>query len=131
MGNRENDLLLKGKFSVLIVEDDVYSIKLLHVYLKNITSNLYDAKTASDAIEIMHTRTIDMVLLDLKLPDKNGVELLQEIKTAFPSTIVIGQSGSYRDIDITEMEKAGSDDFIEKPVSQEIFKTVLAKFIQL
>lgn len=101
---------------VLIVEDEYINRELLKAYLENDYELLF-AETGAEALETIHARseTLSLVLLDLNLPDLNGLEILRRIKqdtelTRIPIIVLTSDTESE-----VESLNTGASDFISKP----------------
>jgi two-component system nitrogen regulation response regulator NtrX len=103
-------------FRILIVDDEK---KICHI-LKEIleTEGYYaaDVYNASDAIKKIRSKPWDLVLLDVKLPDTDGLKLLGTIKADHPQIAVVMISAFGTVAGAVEALKNGADDFIEKPL---------------
>lgn len=114
------------KHSILIVDDEPSVCFLLKEELSEL--KLYHVSTANDGVEamnILQTQPYDVVLLDVKMPRVNGIEVLKFIGEHFPSTAVIMLS-NYADVKTAiEATKLGAYDFISKPYNRdELLATV-------
>ena len=101
---------------ILIVEDDAQIRKFICYCLKN---NDYDYVTASngqDALRKVAIDNIDLVLLDLGLPDIDGVSIIQELRD-FSDIPIIVVSARDKDSDKAEALDLGADDYLTKPFS--------------
>jgi two-component system sensor histidine kinase EvgS len=79
---------------------------------------------------IKQDKTINIILMDLKMPVMNGFEATKEIKKIRPNTTIIAQTAYSTN---NEKEKAleyGCSEFISKPLDKEKVKTVLKKYIK-
>lgn len=110
---------------ILIVEDDKASADLLEYLLSEHCQNIYKAQDAITAIEILKSTPLNVIFTDIKLPDKNGFELMKEIKKFNPSIIVIAQSGFAMEDDIKTALSEGFDFYITKPISTHTIKKVI------
>ncbi|MBM3768379.1 MAG: response regulator [Acidobacteria bacterium] len=81
--------------SLLAVDDDPLSIDLVVDALKSLDVNIHRAGTAAQARELFARFKPQAVLLDLKLPDASGLELLEEFTQQVPATDVILLTGHY------------------------------------
>ncbi|MGC2413778.1 MAG: sigma-54 dependent transcriptional regulator [Stellaceae bacterium] len=100
---------------LLLVEDTGSILRLYHEVLARLEVELIDADTGAAALSILRETVPDVVLLDLELPDINGLEILRAIKTrGLPSTvIVVTAHGSVKTA--VEAMREGAYDFIVKP----------------
>lgn len=107
---------LKGKY-ILIVEDDEYSSKFFSEILKSFEVNLLFCETAEESIEIVkRNNQIDIVLMDIKLPGKDGLFATRQIKEIRNNLPVIAQTAFALDGDREIMLEGGCDDYLPKPI---------------
>lgn len=106
------------KTRLLIVDDDQRIRATLSSYLRD---SDYDVITAASCAEArkLNNENINVVLLDLMLPDGNGLDLLREFHQQFPRQIVIMISGEASLADAVAAVKSGAIDFLEKPLGPE------------
>jgi two-component system KDP operon response regulator KdpE len=99
---------------VLVVEDEPQMLRFLRASLTSHDFRLLEASTAAEAIATATTNTPEIVLLDLGLPDMDGIELTRRLRewTRVP-IIVISARG--REEDKVEALDAGADDYLTKP----------------
>jgi two-component system, OmpR family, KDP operon response regulator KdpE len=103
---------------VLIVEDDDNTAEVIQTLLKDVGYRATCVDTGIDAMNEIAASVPDLVLLDLNLPDMNGLEILRAVRThSFLPMIVI--SGAGRDRDRVLSLEAGADDYMAKPFSAE------------
>ena len=101
---------------LLLVEDDESARRLLAVYLVRQGYRVDNAATAREALRLWDAHRADLVLLDLGLPDVDGVEVIRRIRReATTPIIVLSARGEERD-KIAGLE-AGADDYLAKPFS--------------
>ena len=103
----------------LVVDDTILYRKLASDVLKSFDEIdvVYTASNGELALKKMQLNPIDLVLCDVYMPQKNGVETLAEIKQKYPDTLVVMMSGiSTRSANITiKALEMGAIDFIQKP----------------
>lgn len=101
---------------VLVVDDEKEIVELLTIYLKN---ESYDVLQAFDGVEaldlIAKNDDIDLVLLDIMMPKKNGLEVLEEIRKQGLNFPVIFLTAKATDTDKITGLFAGADDYVAKP----------------
>lgn len=111
---------------ILLVDDDTTFCLMLKTWLTKRGFQVEEAFSAEAALKkIQADKNYDVVLTDLRLPDKDGIFLLKSIKAAYPGVQVILMTG-YADIyTAVESIKAGAFDYVSKPViPEEILKKI-------
>ncbi len=108
--------------TIVVCEDDAPTLELL---CDNLTADRFDvlpAPSASDALRLCHYRQPDLLLLDLRLPDASGLDVLREVRAAHSVTDpydaelpVIVLSGRGTDADRLRGLECGADDYLVKP----------------
>jgi putative two-component system response regulator len=110
-----NEISIIVPETLLIVDDEAAIRKLLHRRLSRQGYRCQEANTAEQALDILGTNPIALVILDIKMPGKSGIELLLEIKRCYPGTAVI-MATAITDINVAiHCLKQGADDYICKP----------------
>lgn len=99
---------------ILIVDDEHEIADLIEVYLNNEGYKVFKFYTAKEALDCIHTTALDLAILDVMLPDINGLALCQKIreKYTYPVIMLTAKDG--------EMDKItgltlGADDYVTKP----------------
>ncbi|GAF82150.1 unnamed protein product, partial [marine sediment metagenome] len=105
--------------TLLIVDDEAAITKLLCQKLSREGYQCEEANAAEQTLNTLATSPIALVILDIKMPDKSGIELLPEIKSGYPDTAVI-MATAVTDINVAiQCLKQGADDYICKPFNLE------------
>lgn len=107
-----------NKLQVLVVEDDLPIRNLITTTLKAHNYKYIAAENGNDAIRQASTCNPDIVLLDLGLPDMDGVEVIQKIRTWSNMPIIVISARS-EDADKILALDNGADDYLTKPFSVE------------
>ena len=104
---------------ILLVEDNPHIMKINRELLTMQGYEVYGAATVAQCREILHWHPVDLVVLDILLPDGNGVELCREIKHRYQTPILfLSALGESRDV--VEGLRAGGDDYLPKPYDLEV-----------
>ena len=107
---------INTKTKILVVEDDEIS----RIYFKKILSkhykNLFFAETGEQALNLYKTESPDIILLDLGLPDINGLDLTKKIRENDWKVKIIAQTAYAMSSDKHKALQAGCNDYITKPV---------------
>ena len=116
---------MRDKARVLLVEDAAPLAAVYQQYLKKELIDLDFVETGQEAKAWIAANPPQLVLLDLRLPDMDGQEILQWIrKEGFPTAVVIITAHGSIDIAV-EIMHLGADDFIEKPIDANRLKTTV------
>lgn len=116
--------------SVLVVDDDLGTRKTLNILLGR---NGYDVSLASsgeEALEIMKKDNFDLVLTDLKMGQKSGIDVLQGVKECYPDTEVILLTAYGSIPSAVEAIKLGAFDYVTKPCRNERLLLTLQKALE-
>jgi len=116
---------------VLIVDDEPDIRELLEITLLRMGLETQSAEDYSNATRMLHDEAFDLCLTDMKLPDGDGIALVEHIQQHYPNTptAVITAHGSI-DLAIKAM-KCGAFDFVSKPVSLETLRNLVDKALTL
>lgn len=90
-----------------------------------------EAENGVRAVELFQTERPDLVLLDISMPEKDGVTALREIRAADPSAKVIMLSAPGQEPAVLEAIRAGAKDYIVKPVEKDRLLTAVRKLLGL
>ncbi|MFH1347132.1 MAG: response regulator, partial [Candidatus Margulisiibacteriota bacterium] len=107
---------------ILVIDDEPDVLQVLSMFLGNAgfeTETAIDAKTAGEKIQ---NTPVDLILLDIMLPDKSGFQFCEELKkTSFASIPIVMVSAKTDAADIVKGLRSGADDYITKPIDFEKF----------
>ena len=111
-------------FKIIVVDDDPLALESLESYLRGAGYDVAAAGSAREALEVARTTRCDVALLDMKMPDANGLELLPTIHKHRPKLPVVMVTG-YASIDTAvEAIQRGASDYMAKPFTpDELFAT--------
>ena len=110
---------LKNK-SILIVEDDEANAEYLKEILNKLELNITVVYNGLDALKTFQSNPgFDMVLMDVRLPDTNGLILTKKMKKINPQIIIIAQTAYASGDDIKACFEAGCNNYISKPIIRE------------
>lgn len=102
--------------TILIIEDDESIIEMLTKYLRKEGFVIDSSLNGKQGIEKFHSRSFDLILLDLMMPELDGMEVIKEIRKT-SSVPVLMMSAKDSDIDKALGLGFGADDYITKPFS--------------
>ena len=105
-----------NRWKIMVVEDDAPVCHLITASLSVEDYTVIVAETAADAVTMAAVRNPDIILLDLGLPDGDGVDVIEKIRR-WTETPIIVISARDEDSDKIEALDAGADDYLTKPFS--------------
>jgi len=108
--------LLNDSKKILIIEDEIKIVEFIESYLLNSGYEVYKAVTGRDALKIFKSQDIDLVLLDLMLPDISGEQICKEIRNTSKVPIIMLTAKTSEESIINGLG-IGADDYITKPFS--------------
>ncbi len=117
--------------SILIIEDDIAFSAMLKTFFEKRDYKVHSALNAEEGFKKLSSNSIDIVLTDVRLPDSDGIEILQEVKKNYPGIQVIVMT-NYAEINMAvKAMKHGAFDYISKPFQPEaILQTIQNAFGQ-
>ena len=115
---------------VLLVDDNVEIINILTDFLTLNGCKIYKASTGKEALEVLSKADLEIVILDVKLPDVNGISLIDSIKIKNPTIGIIMITGYHDPNLIVEAMKKGASDFLIKPFEFDKLILVLMRVVR-
>jgi len=118
------------KHNILIVDDEKNILKVVSVTLKKSGYNVDAARSSEEAIEKFNENPYDLIVTDLKLPGKTGIDLLDYVKSREPDmpVIMITAFGSIGNA--IEAMKKGAFNYLTKPVNPDVLLGVVKEAIE-
>jgi len=116
--------------NVLIVEDNEDLCQTLADVLRKEGNKVRTSFTGKHALSVLKNDIIDLVLLDIKLPDMNGINILKEIKDADPDILVIMITASTDARPAVDAMKMGAYDYLMKPFELDQLKLAVVKALE-
>lgn len=117
-------------FTILIVEDDTDNLEFLRQLLVKYRANVLLANSGEEAISIVESnKKINLVLMDIRLPDMDGFETTRKIKKINPNLPVIAQTAYAMFNDRENCLKNGCDDYVSKPLNKNILFEKINQYI--
>lgn len=118
----------QAKPAILVVDDDANIRETFTTILQSAGYATSSATNAEETLEVIRTRFFDLALLDVRLPDKQGTQLLLEISKLAPETIRIMITGYPSVETATEAINGGADLYLTKPIHpDDLLKAIGAK----
>lgn len=117
--------------TVLIVEDDLFNYEYLKEVLSETGLHIQRAETGHKAVEISLSQSIDLVFMDIRLPDIDGYEATRQIKQHKPLLKIIAQTAYAAQDEKLRALKEGCDDYISKPTKKELLLAMANKHLAI
>ena len=119
---------LKKKSSNILVVDDEEAVRYSYeLALSNAGYTALTAESGENALKILSDTHINVIFLDLNLPDMSGIELCRQMRCIKPNAYILAITGYATYFDIEACYQAGFDDYLEKPVSLDSLQTSALK----
>ncbi|WP_428910167.1 response regulator transcription factor [Niallia sp. Krafla_26] len=104
--------------TILLVDDEPMMLDLLSLYLSPLGYHCIKKESAIDALNFLESNTVDLILLDIMMPDMSGLEACQEIRKNCDIPIIMLTALGDK-TDIVRGLNLGADDYISKPFDEE------------
>ena len=117
---------------ILLAEDNVVSRTVAIMQLKKLGHQADAVQTGREAVTAQAKQPYGLILMDCEMPDMDGFEATKEIRrTEGPArrTPIVAMTASGRDEDRQKCVDAGMDDFITKPVNNEVLRSMLDRWL--
>lgn len=110
--------------TVLIVDDDPKMLDLIKHYLRNEQLNILSAMDGEEGMTLFDDNPVDLIILDIFMPNMDGIQIIMEVKQKQPSSkiLVISGGGEFTGLEYLKQAKAlGAAEALVKPFSQQDF----------
>lgn len=121
---------IKEQRKVLIVDDDESLRDALYMDLKMQGFKAYTAASGGEALELLKTITVDVVLSDIQMPGGNGMQLLEEIRKGNPKMPVVVLMTGYSHVAPAEAIDKGAFQVLIKPFGRDLLFKSLSEAIK-
>jgi two-component system, NtrC family, response regulator PilR len=109
----------------LVVDDERNIRKALNVILREGDFEVYEAGSVAEAVAALRDYYFDMAIVDIRLPDGSGIDVLRSIKETSPETVVLVITAFASTETAVETMKAGAYDYVTKPFNLDEIRIVL------
>ena len=117
--------------NILIAEDVESNFLYLKAVLSKLNATVFWAKNGIEAVEICNAQTnMDLVLMDLQMPEMNGYEATRILKQKYPNLAIVAQTAFAMSDDREKAMDAGCDDYLAKPIKSKDLLSVVEKFVK-
>jgi len=117
--------------TILIVEDNEKNMKLVRDILRHNGHETIEATTGGEGVRLASEKKPDLILMDIQLPDIDGIEALGRIRkdTSLDAVAVIAVSASVMPDDQQKIVTSGFDAFVTKPINLKHFVDTVKRFL--
>ena len=117
--------------TILIVEDNEKNMKLVRDILRHNGHATIEAQTGGEGVRLASERRPDLILMDIQLPDIDGIEALRRIRqdATLDAVAVIAVSASVMPDDQQKIVTSGFDAFVTKPINLKQFLDTVKRFL--
>lgn len=116
---------------ILIIDDDPASTELIKILLASFPAEVYSTNLPAEGIDIARKVKPDVILLDLWMPEMDGRQVCKAIRQNNTTVPILILSALDSPEMIAEVLNAGADDYLIKPVSQNILHAYIRKFARV
>jgi two-component system alkaline phosphatase synthesis response regulator PhoP len=123
---------MTSKAKILIVDDDPDIIELLSFHLEKEGFDVTAAHNGKEALEIAENTHFDLIILDVMMPEVDGVEVCRELreKEAYKNSLIVFLTARSEDYSQIAGLEAGADDYIAKPIKPRVFITKVKSLLR-
>lgn len=115
--------------SILVVDDDISVLTVLADMLAAGGYSIYEAESGAEALEILSKADINVMFLDLNMPEMTGLELCGIIRKSKPDAVIVAVTGFSDRYSRNDIEQAGFNKILDKPVSiKKLYETATEAF---
>ena len=123
-------MMEENKFPNILIAEDVESNFLyLKAVLSKLNASIFWAKNGVEAVSICEEHPIDLVMMDLQMPEMNGYEATKILKRKFPTLTIIAQTAFAMSDDREKAMDVGCDDYLAKPIKSKDLLTTVEKYV--
>ncbi len=117
-------------FNILVVDDELSIRDSLKEWLEEEDFSVDMAQSGPEALEKLKTRTYQLMLTDIKMPEMSGTQLLKEVKQAYPDTCMVMMTAYATVETAVEAMKTGALDYLVKPFDPETLIPMVIRIYQ-
>jgi DNA-binding NtrC family response regulator len=117
-------------YNILVIDDEAAQRDVLTGYLKKKRFKIFSASSGKEGIEIAKNNPVDIILSDFKMPDLNGIEVLEQVKKINPeiSFVIVTAYGTVENA--VRAMRLGAFDYISKPVDLDELDLMIERIIE-
>lgn len=128
-GLEKSDIEILINKTILVVEDDYFNAEYIKEILVDKGINVLQAENGKQAVEKSINLPVDLVLMDIRLPDISGYEAISQIRQHKPNLLIIAQTAYAAQEEKQKAHEIGCVDYISKPLKKELLLSVICKHL--
>ncbi|MFN3871536.1 MAG: sigma-54-dependent transcriptional regulator [Ignavibacterium sp.] len=121
---------MSKEYSILIVDDEQSQREVLKGYLEKKNFRVITASSGIEGLDIVNKEQVDIVLSDYKMPDKTGIEVLEEVKRINPEISFVLMTAYGTIENAVKAMRLGAYDYLSKPIDLDELELLLEKIIE-
>jgi len=132
----ESDLLGEAPLRLLVVDDNPVNLQVARLQLQKIwpQAQITTANSAAQALTLLDTEAFDLALVDMVMPEMDGLQLTQQIRRQFPALTarmpVLALTANTNPVEREQCLAAGMDDVLHKPMDTEALRRVVSRHVR-
>ena len=115
---------------ILIVDDDPAILDIMGSYIESFGFEYDKSKDGLDAVEKLKSGDFTIALIDMIMPNMDGMQLLKHIREDYPKIGVIVITGYGNSFSYTDVIRAGASDFMAKPLNPDELEAKLSRLVR-
>jgi two-component system, cell cycle response regulator DivK len=118
--------------TILIIEDNEKNMKLVRDILRHAGHTTLETASGHEGVRLARQHRPDLVLMDIQLPDIDGIEALRRIRTdpALDAMPVLAVSASVMPEELRKFMASGFDAYVTKPIALKDFRATVQRFLE-
>lgn len=115
---------------ILVIDDEEGACEFIRSFLEDRGYETIFALNGRDALKLIKERAPDLVFLDIRMPEMNGMEMLSELKKQHIDANVVLMTGVDEERELEKARALGAKDLVEKPVELKILNEMVKKHLR-
>ena len=120
---------------ILLVDDDENLLSGLRVTLERRGHQILEARNGREAVALYREKEVDLIITDVLMPEKDGLEVIMELKREFPDVKIIAMSGGYTrgpqsKLTLESAKHLGAMEILEKPFQPDQLDAAINQVLQ-
>lgn len=123
------DIFIWEKKRILIAEDEETNYLFIEAILEDTKAELIWARNGAEAVEKFKNNEVDLILMDIKMPEMDGLKATEKIREICSSVPIIAQTAYAMSEDKSKCLDAGCNDYLTKPINHKQLLLTIDKFL--